>query len=170
MNFSINIPIKILSFFKLTWAELYWAYQKEWLKHETILLYAEMNLSEKSLYFENELDLVLCGEKIWLGDFDKKIEALSRFDAELNTDKWLYIVVYYCYQKFDTEDLPEIIEKIYEEFQYCEELMHCISYMPALESDQKNKEYIAANFQETIKFKIEEYLVKYQDQFMEQKL
>ena len=55
--------------------------------------------------------------------------------------KWLYILLAWLYENKDMfEDPLAIVEEIYVEFDYPEEIAHLIRYMPIEEADLGSKE------------------------------
>ncbi len=115
----------------LSWDDLGFALQNEIVSGKTIVDYAMMKVSS-SKYTDDDFELAACNPDDTHLVTDKLRFLLSDTnDIEKTTKKWLYLCLLYLYKnKVNFDDPLQVIESIYSDFNYPEEIKHLIRYMP----------------------------------------
>lgn len=127
-----------------TWNELRIGLEKSIISNSEIISYAILILSEGMEQFDRVLELVIAeedeAEEIILNLAFKEGES----DLEKINSKWIFAIIYdaYCYLN---SEIYNVIEDVYAEFEYPEEIRNLINYMPCDDSgtlDEKLDKYI----------------------------
>ncbi len=128
------------------WCELQKGCELSIIKKEDVLLYAGWMAEEGT----KDLDLIL--ELIINEDLDSILPELlkreEKSDPETICSKWIFAIILVLFNQ-NRKDIFSLIEDIYVEFNYPEEISQFISYMPKNEAAEERKEllikYIEAN-------------------------
>lgn len=120
----------------LSWHDILYAIDKGLLSTDSAIEHATKIVSQDEEYNQTILDLASLykGEPIqpYLGE-------LAKLESEYNeteiTEKWLYLVLDWVFEKKDSFSDPlSIVEEIYVEFDYPELITSFVRYMPIDES------------------------------------
>jgi len=129
-----NIPFSyILKKVSLGWSEVLWGYEHGYLSWSVAIQFAEHCLMKGS---ENPLEVELAGftkeQASQVGVLLKKLVGeLSKNELEHIKKKWLFILLAWFYDnRVNLSEPLEIVEKIYADFDYPEEIVGFIRYMP----------------------------------------
>ena len=129
------------------WNELKFGYDKSIIANNEIISYAMLILSEDIDQFDRVLELAIANDseveeilkKLTL---DKDIQDLTKINS-----KWIFAIIYDAYINLN-DRVYEVIEDVYSEFEYPEEISNLIGYMSNNDCrpmDMKLNEYIKIN-------------------------
>ena len=119
--------------FQLSWCDVKWGYENNFITSEVPIKKAEKNVLTGS-YTNSELELsfVIPGESNYVAPFLK--ELCTEFDQENNSttkQKWLLIILTWLWNNRNNfEDPLSEVEIIYADFDYPSEIEGFIKYMP----------------------------------------
>ncbi len=112
-----------------TWTELKFGYDKKIITNNDLITYAVMTLTEGMNQFNNVLELSISDEY----EVDEKILNLAYNEEgqklENIISKWIFAIIYDMYT-YSTDNIYNVIENLYIDFEYPKELSNLISYMP----------------------------------------
>lgn len=130
-----------------SWQELRYGLNRKYITENDIVSYAVQILAEDIMLY----DLIL---ELSIADDDEVEELLCRLtenEVEQNLDKiegkWVFSIIYLAYT-CERNHLYEIIDDVYTEFDYPEEIKNLIGYMPCEDGrsmDERVEEYIKGN-------------------------
>lgn len=126
------------------WNELKVGLEKSIISNSEIISYAVLALSEHMDQFDSVLELSIAEED--------EVEALvfnlafkeGEQDLEMINSKWIFAIIYDAYTCLNDE-IYNVIEDVYTEFEYPQKISNLIGYMPCDDSrpmDEKLNEYI----------------------------
>ncbi|ASA23038.1 DUF2247 family protein [Paenibacillus donghaensis] len=154
-SLKIIIPYEyITNFVNLTWSDLFFAIKQGYLTSEAATEHAMYVISEEQNLSQDVIDLawVKKGE-----DIHPYINKLSGFitveDNNIAQEKILYVVLQWVYEnKEHYTDPLEVVETIYADFDYPEEISQFVRYMPPnqplLDSLELSNERLYRNWSE----------------------
>ena len=126
------------------WNELKVGLESSIISNSEIISYAVLTLSEAMDQFDSVLELSIAEE-------DEAEEIVSNLalkegkqDIEKIKSKWIFAIIYDAYIYLNDE-IYNVIEDVYTEFEYPKEISNLIGYMPCDDSrpmDEKLNEYI----------------------------
>lgn len=126
------------------WNELKVGLEKSIISNREIISYAVLALSEEMDQFDSVLELSIAEEN----DVEEMVFNLAfkeeKQDLEMINSKWIFAIIYDAYIYLNNE-IYSVIEDVYTEFEYPEEISNLIGYMPCDDSrpiDEKLNEYI----------------------------
>ncbi len=126
------------------WNELKVGLEKLIISNSEIISYAFLVLSEDVDQFDNVLELSIAEED----EVEKIVFNLAlkegKQDLEKIKSKWVFAIIYDAYIYLNDE-IYNVIEDVYTEFEYPKEISNLIGYMPCDDSrpmDEKLNEYI----------------------------
>ncbi len=126
------------------WNELKVGLEKLIISNSEIISYAFLVLSEDVDQFDNVLELSIAEED----EVEKIVFNLAlkegKQDLEKIKSKWIFAIIYDAYIYLNDE-IYNVIEDVYTEFEYPKEIDNLIGYMPCDDSrpmDEKLNEYI----------------------------
>lgn len=129
---------------KWNWNELKLGLEKSIISNNDVISYAVFILSENIEQFDKVLELSIAAED----EVEKIILQLSSNelvqDFEKINSKWVFAIIYYAYIN-SMDMIYDVIEDVYTEFGYPEEISNLIEYMPCNDRrpiDVKLNEYI----------------------------
>lgn len=129
------------------WSELKVGLDKSIITKKEIISYAIASLSEEMEEFNKVLELSIAEED----EVEQLLSELVLYDAEANLEmaalKWIFAIIYDTYIHFKDE-VYEVIEDLYAEFNYPEQISNLVCYMPCNDGrtmDDKLNEYIKVN-------------------------
>ena len=139
-----------------TWQEIKFGYDEKLITTMEISNYALHLLTENMLGFDDVLRLALVDDPY--EDITNILSTLSSYekpeDQKYIFDKWRYVILQYVYdQKQNIDSLQEVVDCLYCDFNYPEEMEPFVSYMPC------------SNPQSSINESFEEYLRKNKQKF-----
>lgn len=127
-----------------TWNELKVGLEKSIISNSEIISYAVLALSDEMDQFDSVLELSIAEED----EVEEMVFHLAlkeeKQDLEMINSKWIFAIIYDAYIYLNDE-IYNVIEDVYIEFEYPEEISNLISYMPCDDSrpmDEKLNEYI----------------------------
>ena len=128
------------------WNELKFGLLKNIISKSDIVYYANNILAEGIEDFDLVLKMSIADEY----EVDDILMHLSEYEGEQeepSCKKWIFALVFYAYS-YCRSNVFKVIEDIYSEFGYPEELNKLIGYMPCEDGypmDDKLEEFIAKN-------------------------
>lgn len=126
------------------WNELKVGLEKLIISNSEIISYALLALSEDVDQFDNVLELSIAEEdEVEKIVFDLALKE-GKQDLEKIKSKWVFAIIYDAYIYLNDE-IYNVIEDVYTEFEYPKEISNLIGYMPCDDSrpmDEKLNEYI----------------------------
>lgn len=126
------------------WNELKVGLKKSIISNTEIISYAVLALSEDMDQFDSVLKLSIAEED----EVEEMVFNLAvkegEYDLEMINSKWIFAIIYDAYLYLNNE-IYNVIEDVYTEFEYPKEISNLIGYMPCDDSrstDEKLNEYI----------------------------
>lgn len=114
-----------------TWQEIRFAYKNKIAVIEDIVNYAKYLLSENTSNFDIVLKLALSDNESSLQFLDVLCDNEKNIDEDYIKKKWLYALLSYLYKnKEKYTSVLDIVELIYSDFDYPNEMSGFIRYMP----------------------------------------
>lgn len=144
LNYNVNFEKLSLLLPCWTWQELDYGLNSNLLTEQDIITYAVQILSENIEQYDLILSLAIAKEdevNELLLKLEKEEKRQNRNEIE---DKWIFSIIYYAFYN-DKTHLYEIIDDIYSEFDYPEQIKNLIVYMPCDDGrsmEEKVEEYI----------------------------
>lgn len=135
-----NIPI-------WEWYELSVGIEKSLISLEDVILYATLILSEDLAQFDLVLELSIATEEEAREILHELIEVIGKNDIQQAYNKWIFAIIYDAILN-SKDNIYDIIEDIYVEFDYPEIISNLIRYMPCDDNrslEEKLTEYVSAN-------------------------
>lgn len=141
-----------------SWKGLFVGLDKGWLSIKAAITIAKKIASKKQNPSEKEIE-VLFLDYLEENNAKSLISQLSLDQGEDEAiEEWCYIFLKWLHEFTDSsESLSNLIDYIYAELGYPEEIAHLVSYMP-LESFDKEHPLKQSNFEQYLREKIEKYL------------
>lgn len=141
----------------LNWDDISWGYHKQLLGWKDVVDYANnivINGSDNEYIFE--LSMINHSNLSELNDLLAKLgNPLINYD----NSKWLYILLLQLFNnRNNIADALGEVEKIYEEFDYPEEIKSFVRYMPASDNYDPSKHTLEEN-KRRLYFHWEQYLI-----------
>ncbi len=132
---------------KWKWSELKVGLEKSIISNSDIISYATLILSDDLEQFDRVLELSIAEEdeveevllKLVLNEDIQNLETIN--------SKWIFAIIYDAYIHLK-DKVYDVIEDVYTEFEYPEEISNLIGYMPCNDNrpmDVKLNEYIEIN-------------------------
>lgn len=132
---------------KWQWGELKVGLEKSIICNKDIISYSVYILSDDIVQFDTVLELSIAEE-------DEVEEILSRLvlnekmqNCQTISHKWVFAIIYESYMN-NKDNVYEVIDDVYTEFEYPEVISSLIGYMPCDDGrilDTKLNEYIEIN-------------------------
>jgi len=125
-----------------SWQEIQYAVNQNIISSENVIEHAIKVLDEGILGYDIVLELAILDKDEDISPFLKKLTMLEKLeDEEYIKAKWLYAVLWSLYQKRNSyEDALEMVERIYSDFDYPQNIASLIRYMPSEEGDLGSRE------------------------------
>ena len=140
MNFKITSTF-IRARSHLTWREVEFGLQNGWLTDEgAIDLAIECVTAGDDSPDVVELASVLPHDKYKVPEI---VRRLAERDPECSKDKWLFLLLAWLYEHRDTIEEPlAIVEELYADFDYPEEIATFVRYMPPQDPSRVGELYL----------------------------
>ncbi|MEN4922750.1 DUF2247 family protein [Achromobacter spanius] len=151
----IPIPL-IYSCVDLCWRDIVWGYERKLVDLKFIVYVAEFHVSNGS---DNPLEVeIICLDEFDVEEIEKKLNSLADQEGPTHAldsqKKWLFIALKWLFDNKDNVSDPlGLVELIYEDFDFPEELENFVRYMPPQDgyrpeehSQQQNMERIFYNW------------------------
>lgn len=126
------------------WNELKFGLERSIISNSEIISYAVLTLSEDMDQFDRVLELSIAEED----EVEEMIFNLAfkegKQDIEMIKSKWIFAIIYDAFINLNDE-IYNLIEDVYTEFEYPKEIGNLIGYMPCDDGrpmDEKLNEYI----------------------------
>lgn len=129
------------------WNELKVGLEKSIISNSEIISYAVLVLSEDVEQFDSVLELSIAEEDEVQGIVLNLAFKEGEQDLEIINSKWIFAIIYDAYIYLNDE-IYNVIDDVYTEFEYPKEISNLIGYMPCDDSrpmDVKLNEYIEIN-------------------------
>lgn len=114
---------------KWKWSELEIGLSKGIISKDDIISYAWLILEENLEGFDRVLELSIANEDEVENILKNMVMGEVKQDIEQIYQKWMFAIIYDAYT-FSREKVDNIIEDIYTEFNYPEEISVLVGYMP----------------------------------------
>jgi hypothetical protein len=142
MNFKIPSAF-IRPRVHLTWCEVEFGLQNFWLTHEAVIELAV----DRSTQGEDSPDVVELAS-VLPHEHYKVPEILRRLrdrDIGCAKNKWLFLLLAWLYEHRDeVEDPLGVVEELYSDFDYPEEIASFVRYMPPRDPSRVGESYLLA--------------------------
>lgn len=129
---------------KWKWCELNFALKKSIISNRDVISYASFILSEEIEQLDKVIELSIAEES----EVEEILYELMENEEKDETDsierKWIFAIIYDAYTNFQ-DNVYNIIDDVYSEFDYPEEISNLIAYMPSNDGrliEEKLLEYI----------------------------
>ncbi|MBP2153427.1 MULTISPECIES: DUF2247 family protein [Erwinia] len=128
----------IIDDIELNWDDISWGYKKHLIGWKDLVNYANKEiLLGNTNEFVNEISLI---DKNSTYRLDELLEKIVTSPDDYNNEKWLYISLLQLFSlKESIEDPLGEVEKIYEDFDYPEDIESFVRYMPVNENYDPSK-------------------------------
>lgn len=114
------------------WSELKYGLCREYISRKDIISYANEIIVDDAQYMETIIQLLIADEEE-VDDILEKLVLCEENSREENIKlKWIFAFIYHAFN-YSKNEIFNIIEDIYEEFDYTEEICNLIPYMPCEE-------------------------------------
>ncbi len=127
-----------------TWNELKVGLEKSIISNSQIISYAVLVLSEDIDQFDSVLELSISKEDGVEEILFNLATKEEKYDLKMINSKWIFAIIYDEYSYLNDE-IYDVIEDVYTEFEYPKEISNLIGYMPCDDSrsmNEKLNEYI----------------------------
>ncbi len=150
----------ILSKVSVDWQDTLWAFDHKLLGWKSIIELAEKRILDGS-EVELEIDLAFSGKgnSEFVGQTLRELASTEspRPDSVAH-DKWLYVVLAWLFENREAFSAPlSNVEEIYADFDYPEDIVEFIAYMPSIDEYDPSRHSPDENTQRMFR-KWEEYL------------
>ena len=118
------------------WCELKAGLEKKIISKKEIILYAYLIISEDTEQFDRVIELSIAEE-----------EEVEKKSIETINSKWIFAIIYDAYIYLG-DKVYDVIEDVYAEFEYPDEISNLVKYMPCIDNRPLNvklDEYIEIN-------------------------
>ncbi|ELY2498654.1 DUF2247 family protein [Cronobacter muytjensii] len=139
-----------------SWEDIYWGYKHHLIGWKDVVCYASDKISHGN---DNEvvIDISLI-DKHNLHELDELLEKVAVISDDYNNDKWLYFKLLILFiSKDEINDPLGEVEKVYDFFDYPEEIESFIRCMPATGGYDPSKHTAEENIQR-LNFNWKDYL------------
>lgn len=136
--FNIILPYDYVSRkIKLTWQDIKYAIEKNYLSPIAAIEHAVAELSEKEEYSQEIMELACLRPEEPIKPYLEKLVNIDvSYDEEIILDKWLYLILDWLFNNKDKYADPlEIVEQVYADFDYPQQISNFVRYMPSNEPD-----------------------------------
>lgn len=129
------------------WSELKYGLCREYISIKDVISYANEILSNDVPYMEIIIQLLIADDEE-VDDILEKLVSCEESPSEDNIkSKWIFVFIYHAFT-YSKDKIFDIIEDVYEEFDYTEEISNLVPYMPCedgLPLEDRLKRYIEQN-------------------------
>lgn len=147
------------------WQEILFALENQIVTVEDVIEYASYIINENTMGFDIVLEITCLHSYEDIYPYLHQLIMLedSRNIADIK-EKWLYLILKWLYEKRnDVENTLEIVEEIYELFDYPDNITSFVRYMPSetgdLGSVELNRERLFKNWANYLELFEEEHLL-----------
>ncbi|MEK8212547.1 DUF2247 family protein [Paenibacillus sp. FSL L8-0463] len=163
---NLLIPYNyIVNLINLTWSDLFFAIKHGYLNPEAATEHAMYVISEEEFPSQDVIDLAWLkkGEDVH-PYLDKLLAPMSMEEYSIAQEKILYVVLKWVFEnKEHYADPFEVVETIYADFDYPEEISQFVRYMPSnqplLDLVDFNKERLYKNWSDYLEKQKKKYSV-----------
>lgn len=132
---------------KWKWCELSFALNKTIISSRDVISYASFILSEDMEQFDKVIELSIAEDSEVEEILCELIENEEKSEIDSIESKWIFAIIYNAYINFQN-NVYGVIDDVYSEFEYPEEISNLIAYMPSNDGrtiEEKLSEYIDNN-------------------------
>lgn len=155
------IPLSFVDMrLRLAWSDIAWGFQNGWLDAVSVVEYAVSQLAEGEDQSVAVVELagLTRSEFVEVPFLLEKVVSTGAEDSTISRRKWLYLVLAWVYEhRADLADPLEVVEQLYADFGYPEEIQGFVRYMPP-ESNYEPKAHTHAENVDRLLSKWKEYL------------
>lgn len=129
---------------KWKWCELSFALNKTIISSRDVISYASFILSEDLEQFNKVIELSIAEDSEVEEILYELIENEEKSEIDSIESKWIFAIIYDAYINF-VDNVYGVIDDVYSEFEYPEEISNLIAYMPSNDGrtiEEKLSEYI----------------------------
>ena len=129
------------------WVELKFGLLNYYLSEKEIINYANQLLDSEVECWDQVVQLAIADEEEVDGLLDELILHEEEIDEQMIESKWIFAFVYHAFN-YLTTSMYSIIEDVYDEFNYPDEIKSLVYYMPCEDGvpiEEKLKMYIDEN-------------------------
>lgn len=158
-NFSEEMKVNIYS-----WQEILFGLENKIITAEKVKEYASYIINENMAGYDIILEIICQYD---YEDIDLYLQKLISLEEKQNKadiqDKWLYLILKWLYKnRSNIENILEIVEEIYEQFDYPNSIAPFVRYMPSEEGDlgspELNRERLFKNWDNYLKMFEEQHI------------
>lgn len=129
------------------WSELKYGLYKEYISIKDVISYANESFSNDVPYMEIIIQLLIADEEDVYDILEKLVSCEESPSADNIKSKWIFAFIYHAFI-YSKDKIFDIIEDVYEEFEYIEEISNLVTYMPCEDGlllEDRLKRYIEQN-------------------------
>lgn len=164
LNYDFKEEMKEI---KYSWQEILFALDNKIITAEDVIEYACYIINDRSEGFDIIMDIVCLdnGDDIY-PHLHELIKLEEPQDIKDIKDKWLYLILKWLYEnRNDIENVLEIVEEIYELFDFPESISSFVRYLPSEDGDlgsiELNRNRLFRNWDNYLELFKETYLSGY---------
>jgi hypothetical protein len=126
-----------------SWQEIQYAVNQNIISSENVIEHAIKILNEGILGYDIVLQLAILDDDEDISPYLRQLTMLEKVEDEEHIKaKWLYAILWSLYQRRNNyEDALEMVERIYSDFDYPQNIVSIIRYMPSEEGDLSGREF-----------------------------
>ncbi|MBW4085830.1 DUF2247 family protein [Paenibacillus sp. S150] len=130
---QIIIPYNyIMNLVNLTWSDLYFAIEQGYLSSEAAIEHAMHVISKEQNPSQDVIDLAWMKKGEYILPYVENLSGLITKDNKISQEKMLYVVLQWVYDnKEHYADPFEVVEFIYDDFDFPEEISPFVRYKPS---------------------------------------
>ena len=129
------------------WCELKAGLEKKIISKKEIILYAYLIISEDTEHFARVIELSIAEEEEVEDILSELVLKEEKKSIETINSKWIFAIIYDAYIYLG-DKVYDVIEDVYAEFEYPDEISNLVKYMPCIDNRPLNvklDEYIEIN-------------------------
>lgn len=129
---------------KWRWCDLKFALKKTIILDRDVISYSSFILSEDVEQFDKVIELSIAADGEVEEILNELIENEEKSETSFIERKWIFAIIYDAYTNFQ-DNVYSVIDDVYSEFEYPEEISNLITYMPSIDGrpiEEKLSEYI----------------------------
>lgn len=161
LNYNIKEEMKRNDY---SWQEILFALKSKIVTIEDIIEYATFIINEDTVGYDIVLEMTCSNGDDDIEPYLQQLILLEdREEIEDIQDKWLYYILKWLFEnRYNVENVLDIVEEIYELFDYPDSIVSFVRYMPSETGDlgslELNRERLFKNWGNYLKSYEEEHL------------
>lgn len=130
----------------LSWKEVLYGFEHGYINCGGVSIYACESLTKNSSVNEYELASLQCDDFLTVSDLLRNL-AGDELDEKNPSEAWIYLLLMWVFDNKESCCDPfELVDLVCAEFNYPDELLSLIGYMPLQEGELGSKEHMVNNW------------------------